>query len=203
MTLPEQVGVMVLPQTVFFPHHLLPLRIFEPRYREMLKKALEGPRMFAVAMEDPQRPSARVGGLGLIRSCVQETDGTSNLILQGLARIRLDHLLQVHPYVIASPEPVEDATPSPPSENVVREALVAKILEYLEKMKIPEEAGLGEMKKFLRHLEDHHALVDLIGGCFLRDPASRQLILETAPLTERLRLLCRKISEINGSTGLV
>jgi hypothetical protein len=79
---------------------------------------------------------------------------------------------------------------------VVRDALVAKILEHLEKVEIPSEAGLGEMKKFLRHLEDHHALVDLVAGCFLRDPGSRQKILETACLTERLRLLCQKISEI-------
>lgn len=196
MTLPEQVGVMVLPQTVFFPHHLLPLHIFEPRYREMLRRALEGPRMFAVAMEDPQRPASRVGGLGLIRSCVQQSDGTSNLILQGLARVRLEHLVQTRPYVIASPEPVEEPTPSPASETVVREALVAKILEHLETLELPKEAGLGEMKKFLRHLEDHHALVDLVAGCFLRDPASRQKILETAGLTDRLRLLCQKISEI-------
>lgn len=196
MTLPEQVGVMVLPQTVFFPHHLLPLHIFEPRYREMLRQALEGPRMFAVAMDDPERPASRVGGLGLIRSCVQQPDGTSNLVLQGLARVRLEHLIQIRPYVIASPEPVEDAAPTPPSETVKREALVAKILELLDKIELPREAGLGEMKKFLRHLEDHHALVDLVAGCFLRDPAPRQKILETACLTERLRLLFHQISEI-------
>lgn len=196
VTLPEQVGVMVLPQTVFFPHHLLPLHIFEPRYREMLRQALEGPRMFAVAMEDPQRPASRVGGLGLIRSCVQQPDGTSNLILQGVARVRLEHLVQTRPYVIASPEPMEESTPSPTSETVVREALVAKVLEYLETLELPKEAGLGEMKKFLRHLEDHHALVDLVAGCFLRDPASRQKILETAGLTDRLRILCQKVSEI-------
>jgi len=187
---------MVLPQTVFFPHHLLPLRIFEPRYRDMLAKALEGSRMFAVAMEQPGQPTARVGGLGLIRSCVTQPDGTSHLILRGLARVRLDHLVQVRPYVIATPEPVEDAQPSPTSETVVRDALAAKILEHLDAMEIPKEAGLGEMKKFLRHLDDHHALVDLVAGCFLRDPATRQKILEVACLTERLRLLCHHLSEI-------
>ena len=196
MILPEQVGVMVLPQTVFFPHHLLPLRIFEPRYREMLAQALEGSRMFAVALEQPQKRPSRVGGLGLIRSCVTQPDGTSNLILQGLARVRLDHLVQVRPYMIAAPEPIEDTRPQPPADLVVHDALVAKILEHLEKIEIPPEAGLGEMKKFLRHLEDHHALVDLVAGCFLRDPDNRQKILETACLTERLRLLCQQISEI-------
>ena len=187
---------MVLPQTVFFPHHLLPLRIFEPRYRQMLGQALEGSRMFAVSMEQPGQPTSRVGGLGLIRSCVTQPDGTSNLILQGVARVRLDHLVQVRPYVIATPEPVEDPQPTPPSETVVRDALVAKILEHLEKIDLPSEAGLGEMKKFLRHLEDHHALVDLVAGCFLRNPLSRQKLLETACLTERLRLLCQQLAEI-------
>ena len=196
MNLPEQVGVMVLPQTVFFPHHLLPLRIFEPRYREMLRQALEGPRMFAVAMEDPERPASRIGGLGIIRSCVQQPDGTSNLVLQGVARVHLDHLIQVRPYIIASPEPVEETAPTPPSETVKREALVAKILEVLDKIELPREAGIGEMKNFLRHLEDHHALVDLVAGCFLRDPPLRQKILETTCLTERLRLLYQQISKI-------
>lgn len=196
MNLPEQVGVMVLPQTVFFPHHLLPLRIFEPRYRAMLRKALEGSRMFAVAMEDSERPASRVGGFGLIRSCVQQPDGTSNLVLQGLARVRLEHLVQIRPYVIAAPEPLEDSEPQVPSDTVVRDALVAKILEHLEKIEIPREAGLGEMKKFLRHLEDHHALVDLVSGCFLQDPATRQKILATVRLTERLRLLCHHLAEI-------
>lgn len=197
MTFPEQVGVMVLPQTVFFPHHLLPLHIFEPRYRAMLQKALEGPRMFAVAMEESGRPARRVGGLGLIRSCVRQPDGTSNLILQGLARVRLDHVLQVRPYIIATPEPLEDTSANTAEETVVREALVAKILEHLEKIETPIEAGMQEMKKFLRHLEDHHALVDLVAGCFLQDPEARQTLLETIGLTDRLRLLCHKISEVS------
>lgn len=197
MRFPEQVGVMVLPQTVFFPHHLLPLHIFESRYRVMLQKALEGPRMFAVAMEESGRPARRVGGLGLIRSCVQQPDGTSNLILQGLARVRLNHVLQVRPYIIATPEPLEDTSANTAEETVVREALVAKILEHLEKIETPIEAGMQEMKKFLRHLEDHHALVDLVAGCFLQDPEARQTLLETIGLTDRLRLLCHKISEVS------
>ena len=55
---------------------------------------------------------------------------------------------------------------------------------------ISTEAGLS-------HLEDHHALVDLVAGCFLQDPETRQTILESANLTERLRFLCHKISEIS------
>jgi Lon protease-like protein len=194
MNLPEQVGVMVLPQTVFFPHHLLPLHIFEPRYRTMLHQALEGSRMFAVTNEAiSSTPAPRVAGLGLIRSCVQQPDGTSNLVLQGLARVRVDHLIQTNPYLIASPEPLEDPEPNTPANLVTREALVAKILEKVEKIENPMGPPLEDIKKFIRHLEDHHAFVDLIAGCFLRDPEIRQTLLQTATLTDRLRLLLQNL----------
>ena len=69
----------------------------------MLSQALEGSRMFAVTNEvTASTPAPRVVGLGLIRSCVQQPDGTSNLVLQGLARVRADHLIQTTPYLIAS-----------------------------------------------------------------------------------------------------
>src|SRR5258705_13877356 len=89
--LPKQLPVMALPGSVLFPHALLPLYIFEPRYRAMLEHALAQHRMFCVALINANhaewsslydfRPTATVG---LIRACVGRADGTSNLILQGL-----------------------------------------------------------------------------------------------------------------------
>src|SRR5258708_2198401 len=95
VTLPAQVPVMPLPGAVLFPHALLPLYIFEERYREMLDHALKHERMFSVALIKPDRHEWEspadffdVGGIGLIRACVGRNDGTSNLILQGLERVR-------------------------------------------------------------------------------------------------------------------
>ena len=55
ITLPDQVPVMPLPGALLFPHALLPLHIFEPRYQEMLELALSEHRMFCVALVKPQR----------------------------------------------------------------------------------------------------------------------------------------------------
>jgi ATP-dependent Lon protease len=199
MDLPEQVGIMVLPQTVFFPHHLLPLHIFEPRYRAMVRSALEGPRMFAIAMDpqktDPHTRPPRVGSLGLIRSCVLQADGTSNLVLQGIARVRLDHLVQTQPYLIATPEPLDDPEEASATATVIREALHAKILEKVEKFDDPALPSLEEVKSFLQHLDDLHSFVDLLSGCFVRDPLQRQKLLEEVSLTERLRLLLNLLSQ--------
>ena len=67
---------MVLPM-VLFPHSLVPLYIFEPRYRAMLAWALERDRIFCIALQKPGEAESKSGvhfhhtaGLGLIRACV-------------------------------------------------------------------------------------------------------------------------------------
>ena len=53
ITLPSEVPVMTLPSATLFPQALLPLYIFEPRYRHMLADMLRTNRMFTVAMQKP------------------------------------------------------------------------------------------------------------------------------------------------------
>src|SRR3954466_14827395 len=84
IALPDEVPVMPLPGALLFPHALLPLHIFEPRYREMLEHSLGEHRMFSVAPIRPQRNQWKstedffhVAGVGLIRACVGGKDGTS------------------------------------------------------------------------------------------------------------------------------
>jgi len=53
MKIPREVAIMTLPNATLFPQALLPLYIFEPRYRQMLADALHSNRLFAVAMQKP------------------------------------------------------------------------------------------------------------------------------------------------------
>src|SRR3954465_1572326 len=101
MQLPDAVPIMTLPSATLFPQALLPLYIFEPRYRRMLSDALNTNRMFSVAMQKPGRTRETpcpVAGLGLIRVSVGHNDGTSHLILQGLTRVKLRETVQYKPY---------------------------------------------------------------------------------------------------------
>src|SRR5216683_5099058 len=101
MKIPREVPVMTLPNATLFPQALLPLYIFEPRYRQMLADALHSNRMFSVAMQKPgssrETPSP-IAGLGLIRVSVGHSDGTSHLVLQGIARVQLVKTLSYKPY---------------------------------------------------------------------------------------------------------
>src|SRR5690349_14699650 len=103
MKLPREVPVMTLPNATLFRQALLPLYIFEPRYRQMLSDVLPSHRMSSVAMQKngSQRESpAPVAGLGQIRASVAHQDGTSHLILQGLARVEPEKPVRCRPYRI-------------------------------------------------------------------------------------------------------
>src|SRR4026207_2467209 len=132
VAIPKQVPVMPLPGALLFPHALLPLYIFEPRYRDMLEHALNHHRIFSVALVKPDRDEwespadfFHIAGVGLIRACVERGDGTSNLILQGLERVRVTAFAQAAPFPIATIEPLESESET----TVETEALAAKVVE--------------------------------------------------------------------------
>jgi ATP-dependent Lon protease len=56
MVLPQEVPVMTVANATLFPQALLPLHIFEPRFRRMLADSLRSHRMFALAMQRPESP---------------------------------------------------------------------------------------------------------------------------------------------------
>src|SRR5256885_10276193 len=138
ISLPDHVPVMPLPGALLFPHALLPLHIFEPRYQAMLEHALREHRMFSVALIKPQRSQWKstddffhIAGVGLIRACVDRGDGTSNLILQGLERVRFTSFAQDEPFPIATIEPIESESET----SVETEALAAKVVELYSQIK--------------------------------------------------------------------
>ena len=196
--LPPRLPVMVLPGAMMFPHALLPLYIFEPRYRAMLAHCLAGPRMFCVAMVKPGLDEARgaddffhTAGCGLVRACVGKDDGTSNLILQGLARVRFTGFVQEKPFRIAEVEEVR----SQGAASVEAEALGAKVLELCQQFK---ERGMqmpGPLDTFLAHLTNLDKLADLVAHAFVGDPFARQQLLEEPSVAARLRLLIRMLGE--------
>jgi Lon protease-like protein len=191
--LPEQVPVLPLSGALLFPHALLPLYIFEPRYRQMLKHALGHHRMFCVALLKPhcadwQSPADffQTAGVGLIRACIERGDGTSNLILQGLERVRFADFEQKTPFPIARIERLESASDS----SVETDALATKVLELYSNLKADGPRQLPpKIDRYLSDLSDLEMLADLIASTFVSDPLRRQRILEESSLNQRLRLL--------------
>jgi Lon protease-like protein len=193
MNLPADAPVMVLPNALLFPRTLLPLRIFEERYRQMLLYCLHHQRMFCVALLKQGVPDANsaddfhhVAGLGLIRACVANPDGTSNLILQGLARVKFINFIQDAPFYIAQIRELRSQVPN----LIEAEALGAKVIELCARLQ--KRGGFEVADKLSRdiaHMSNPEALSDIVTNTFVRDPFRRQNILEQPIVSERLRLL--------------
>jgi len=204
--LPEQVPVMPLPGALLFPHALLPLYIFEPRYRQMLKHALGHHRMFCVALLKPhcaewQSPVDffHTAGVGLIRACVERGDGTSNLILQGLKRVRFTDFEQKAPFPIAAIERLESDSDS----SVETDALATKVLELYSNLKADGPRQLPpKVDRYLSDLSDPEMLADLVASTFVSDPLRRQRVLEELSVNQRLRLIIQYLLDEIGSAAV-
>lgn len=91
-----RVPVFPLAGALLFPGSQLPLHIFEPRYRAMVRDALDGDGLIAMiqprpdAEEGAERPALfEVGCIGRIAACDAMEDGRYNIVLEGLSRFRV------------------------------------------------------------------------------------------------------------------
>lgn len=199
MNLPREIPVMTLPTATLFPQALLPIYIFEPRYRKMLIDTLQGDRMFAIAMLKPdstRETPLPIAGLGLIRVSVRHPDDTSHLILQGLTRVELQETIRYKPYRVQRIRPLE----TPPCDTAAADALVAKVRELLKErlqlgLPLPPFASTKsasttkEMLKYLDSIDSPGRAADLVSCAVLPGAAERQTILETVDVEMRLRRL--------------
>ena len=213
---------MTLPGAILFPQAMLPLYIFEPRYRRMLSDALGSHRMFSVAMQRPGRTRetpCSVAGLGLIRASVARKDGTSNLVLQGIARVELAETVRYRPYRVNRIR----ALKSTATDSVAVDALTVKVLELvserleqgfelpfhvlkklgqledLDPADLPPDFALKQAIEILAKLNNPEQIADLVCGTLLSSPTERQLLLETVDLETRLKHLIHFLmAEIRG-----
>lgn len=208
MEIPCELGVMTLPHATLFPQAMLPLYIFEPRYRRMLADSLASHRMFVIAMQRPgskRETPAKVAGLGMIRVAVENKDGTSHLILHGLMRVKLEKTVRYKPYRTVRIRPLVPER----GDNVHLDGLVARIRDLVsarvEKgFEFPfsiksEKAPAGEdpthvvtakdVVSYLEKVQDPEQVADLVSCAMLPGSDERQEILETLEIEPRLRRL--------------
>jgi Lon protease-like protein len=190
--LPAEAPIMVLPNALLFPHALLPLFIFEPRYRAMLAHALEQQRMFCIALMKPGVSEARsvedfhqVAGLGLVRACVEREDGTSHLVLQGLTRVRFTEFSQASPFRIARISEVRSEI----GDEAEARDLSARVLALCAEHRARGAEVPPALDEQLSQIADPDVMSDVVAHTFVRGVGLRQQLLEEPHVPSRLRLL--------------
>jgi len=191
--LPETLPVMVLERLYPLPGGIQPLFIFEERYCRMLEHALSTDRVFAIGDRRRDGSLRPIVTAGLIISAVRAADGTSQLVLQGIHRMRITGWQQEEPFLIATVEPFE--TVPGPAEKV--HELSQEVEAILEQFTLPEIAGnLILLRQLLRQRNDPSFTCDLVASLALRRPAISRALLEERRLLKRLEILIRELKRV-------
>lgn len=182
-----RVPVFPLAGALLFPRTQLPLHIFEPRYRTMIRDALASDRLIAMVQpKDMEEPPAlfEIGCLGRIGTCEELEDGRFNLVLDGLSRFRI-----AREAAVETPYRQIDADRSGFTEDE------DQVLGIAQRADVEREArryadALGYMIEWesVSRLDDE-MLVNGISQIAPLDIGSKQALLEARDLAGRADLL--------------
>jgi Lon protease-like protein len=190
--IPNEVGVITLKECVLFPQAIMPLYIFEPRYRQMLRDVLTNERLFAVACldesarsETDDEPPCRIACVGMVRACKKNEDGTSNLILQGLSRVRILETLSNQPYRRIAVTAVQTEIDLSAKEIDENRRGILQLIDSLHRLgaKIP-----AELIEFLRKVELFEPMLDLSTYALSNASLVKQDLLSALSLRQRCHL---------------
>ena len=202
--LPKQVPVMNLSNSTLFPKAILPLYIFENCYRLMLEEVLNSHRFFAVSdLEsqeseiDSETPFENEGkeliaGIGVVRACRKNPDGTSHLIIQGMARVKILSVSWDRPYPLAEIEymPSENSTNSQ-DYYAIKPTLIDSIENLLQlDPNLPED-----ILPFLANLEDSENVLDVAIASLCPTGKLKQNLLETVSVYQRYKIFLKFLNK--------
>jgi Lon protease-like protein len=195
---PDTVPLMTLPHTVLFPQALLPLHIFEPRYRQMLRDVLARDRMFAVAHLDPAQaskpgvhePAHVIASVGVIRACQKGEGETSNLLLQGICRVEIQSIVREHPYRLITIRPLVTTAGGNHNQLEVERLEVMRLLNLRRRLGTPAPKG---MTRFLESIEDFDTFADVAAFNLCEDSDLKQKLLEELDTRRRMQLFANQL----------
>ena len=192
-----------LPGLVFFPCATQPLHIFESRYRSLAADALAGDRLIALVLlkdgweEDyDDRPGIhRVAGLGRIVADQLLPDGRYNLVLRGLARVRiLEELPNADPYRQSRVQVLEDQSTADVDELMgLRTALADLMLP-----RVTEGPSREQLRSLFKGELPLGQLCDVLSFALPLRPESKQGLLEELVVPARARMLMEAFTAVTG-----
>lgn len=197
----SRLPIFPLPGVQLFPHALLPLYVFEPRYRDLVRDALAGERLIAVAALAPGyeadyhgRPPVRpIVGVGSVFGHDVLGDGRANIVLRGVARARIERELPPdESYRVVEAAGIADRIVPGFDADRARDTIV--LLADQLALKLP--SGGETLRELTRSQRELGALVDVLSAALVTDPEDRQALLETAEVAARVDRLSGEIATV-------
>lgn len=193
--------IFPLPNCVLLPGGLMPLHVFEPRYRDLTRDCLAGTQLMAVARLRPGYETAYYGrppvyercGVGRIIASEELPDGRFALLLRGVARIEIARELPAErPYRLVEARMLPDAACDFADARDHHRRLIALCDRLAEVI----EQGGAQLRDLVRSFESPGACADAIAAALIMDVDERQELLESCDPMVRLQRTLGHVSHL-------
>ncbi|MGO9455713.1 MAG: LON peptidase substrate-binding domain-containing protein [Acidimicrobiales bacterium] len=205
-TAPERLAMFPL-STVLFPSSVLPLHVFEPRYRALVADCLAGSGEFGVVLiargseVGGGDERLRVGTVARIDRASPLSDGRWSLVTSGTRRVRVTEWLPDDPYPVAL---VADAHPQPDASPTDDELLAAAVSAVRRSRALLSEAGRGAaLPSDLQLDPDPEVAAWQVCGLAPISPFDKQRLLETDERGARLAEVAALSSAVGDDVNLL
>jgi uncharacterized protein len=194
------VPIFPLPDLTFFPHTLLPLHVFEARYRAMVMDCLARDKRMAVVGLKPGyepvydgKPAVYdVAGVGRIVQCERLASGRFNILLKGESRVRIDRELPTDTlYRMVAGTPLGETGADGDAVGVLAARVTSRCLGILRAVRRPT----AEMEESLAGASPG-ALCDRIASAVIPEADVRQALLEELDVGRRLSRLAEALDDL-------
>lgn len=186
----KPVPLFPLAGCVLLPHATVPLHVFEPRYRRMIRDVLKDSGLIATAMFDGDQWKSNYQGKPPIREhvCVGHvvrhdklSDGRFNILLQGVCRARIEREVEHEPYRLAHVDPIDTSPPFELDYESERE----RLSRLLDDPDLKRLAAVGAMQNLMSKEVPTTAMVDLAVMVLCNDNNARYRMLAEPDLHAR------------------
>lgn len=210
--MPAQVSLPIfpLPDLTFFPHTMLPLHIFEARYRAMITDCLSRDRRLAVVGLLPGYEASYEGkpavhavcGVGRIVQWERLASGRFNLLLRGEGRVRIDRELPTDTlYRMVAATPLAETG----ADRAAVAALSARVKARCRQILSALGRSSEDLQAMMEGLDQPAELCDQVASALIPTPPTRQGLLEELDVERRLERLVDALdallSQITGEGG--
>jgi hypothetical protein len=193
--------IFPLPDLTFFPHTMLPLHIFEARYRAMVTDCLARDKRLAVVGLKPGyeasyegKPAVyEVSGVGRIVQWERLASGRYNLLVRGDGRVRIDRELPTDTlYRMVAATPLGETGAGGPAVP----ALAARVKERCRQILSAVGRSGADLQALMEELEEPAKLCDQVASALIPAPTTRQALLEELDVERRLERLAAALDDL-------
>jgi ATP-dependent Lon protease len=197
LTIPADLPVLPLRDTVLFPNSFMPLAVAREASVRLIDEATATGRMIGVftqreaSTEEPLQPDLYpIGTATHIHKLFKLPDGSLRLIVQGLARIRLDHLVHTRPYLRALVSPAEEQLRD--EDHLEIDALQRNIKSNFQQVVSLSPLLSDDLQALAANITDPGKLADFIASSLttIGTPV-KQEVLDTLDIRSRVDVLNR------------